>query len=129
MRRARIRLRSLAAVTSLALSLSLLPLTGATAAQGPDVTVSSVGGQPVTADGTVKQPLSGTVDVAGTARTGAPGQPAEPTPLHADAGDSPFVTAGDKAPLLGSRRPTDAGGQSRLRLVLAGPFLGGRRRR
>ncbi|MBT2420796.1 S8 family serine peptidase [Streptomyces sp. ISL-22] len=102
MRRVRVRFRRLAAFTSLALSLSLLPLTGAAAAEGPDVKVSSVGGQPVTDDGTVKQPLSGTADVAGTARTGSPQQPAEPGPLHADAGDSPFVTAGDKAPLLGS---------------------------
>ncbi|MFV2120674.1 hypothetical protein ACE14D_20425 [Streptomyces sp. Act-28] len=84
MRPASTRLRRLAAVTSLTLSLSLLPLTGAAAAEGPDVTVSSVGGRPVTADGTVKQPLSGTVDVAGTARAGAPGAPAASAPLPAD---------------------------------------------
>ncbi|GEC03504.1 hypothetical protein SSP24_11590 [Streptomyces spinoverrucosus] len=95
------RRRRLAAVTSLALSLSLLPAAGAVAADGPLVAVTSVGGQHVTADGTVKQPVSGTVDVAGTARTGAP-PPVETLPLHADAGDSPFVVAGDKAPLLGS---------------------------
>lgn len=101
MRRARIRFRRLGAVTSLVLSLALLPLTGATAAEGPDVTVSSVGGQQVTEDGTVKQPLSSTVDVTGTARTGVPQPPADAA-LHADAGDSPFVIAGEKAPLLGS---------------------------
>ncbi|WP_290111479.1 S8 family serine peptidase [Streptomyces ficellus] len=89
----------LAAATSLALLLSAAPV--AVASDGPDVTVHTVGGRQVV-DGTVKQPVTGTVEVAGTARTGAPGAPAQPAPLHADAGDSGFVAAGEKAVLLGS---------------------------
>ncbi|CAL9612508.1 hypothetical protein SUDANB6_05677 [Streptomyces sp. enrichment culture] len=100
--RIRGRIRRTAAVASLGLALSLLPLAGAGAAEGSDVTVASVGGQRVGSDGAVKQPVSGTVDVTGTARTGTPDPSAEPAPLHADAGDSPFVTTGGKAPLLGS---------------------------
>ncbi|MBC9727581.1 S8 family serine peptidase [Streptomyces sp. TRM68367] len=91
----------LAATTSLVLAASLLPVAAAAAADGSDVAVTTVGGQQVV-DGTVKQPVSGTVDVTGRARTGAPSAPADPAPLHADAGDSSFVAVGEKAVLLGS---------------------------
>ncbi|MEV3989919.1 S8 family serine peptidase [Streptomyces sp. NPDC049837] len=85
----------------LAVSLTPALTPAAVAADDPGVTVTTVGGRPVV-DGEVKQPVSGTVDVTGTARTGAPQAPAQPAPLHADAGDSAFVTAGEKAVVLGS---------------------------
>ncbi|MBT2440764.1 S8 family serine peptidase [Streptomyces sp. ISL-36] len=98
-------LKRIAAGTSLALAVSLPP--AAVAAEAPGISVGTVGDQQVV-DGTVRQPVSGTVDVTGTARTGAPGTPGtpgtpgEPAPVHADAGDSSFVTAGEKAVLIGS---------------------------
>ncbi|GAA4891534.1 S8 family serine peptidase [Streptomyces coeruleoprunus] len=102
------------AVTSLALAVALsspaiaadaTDLSGdgtATTSDAPAVAVSTIGDQRVSADGTVKQPVGGTVDVTGTARPGAPGAPAGRAPLHADAGDSSFVTTGEKAVLLGA---------------------------
>ncbi|MFF8846148.1 S8 family serine peptidase [Streptomyces sp. NPDC015127] len=93
-------LRRTAVAAVLATAAALLPATAATAADGSDVTVTSVDGRQVV-DGAVRGALSGTVGVAGTARTGAPGTPA-PAPLHADAGDSSFVAAGEKAVVLGS---------------------------
>ncbi|MFF3289985.1 S8 family serine peptidase [Streptomyces sp. NPDC003023] len=93
------RLCGTVAVAALAVCVSLLPAS-ASGAQGADVTVGSVDGRQVV-DGAVRGALDGTVDVAGTARTGAPGAPGESAPLHADAGDSAYVAAGEKAVLLG----------------------------
>ncbi|TFE38966.1 hypothetical protein E3E14_26545 [Streptomyces sp. ICN441] len=90
---------AVAAGAALALAVSLSPAAAAAGDPGTaGVTVATVGGRQVV-DGAVPQPVSGTVDVTGTARTGAPGGPA---PLHTDAGDSSFVTAGETAVLLGS---------------------------
>ncbi|MBA2950831.1 S8 family serine peptidase [Streptomyces himalayensis] len=97
---ARAWFRRLAATASLVLAASLLPAAAA-AADGSDVRVTTVGGQEVV-DGTVPQPVSGSVDVTGTARTGSRGAAPAPAPLHADAGDSSFVAVGQKAVLLGS---------------------------
>jgi hypothetical protein len=64
------------------------------------IAVTSVGGQQVR-DGAVPRPVSGAVDVLGSAQLGDP--PAPPArPLVADAGDSPFVTAGARAVLVGA---------------------------
>ena len=68
----------------------------------PAITIDSVGGQAVR-DGAIKDPLSGTVEVRGSATLGAPaGGPPAASPLVADAGDSPFVPAGSKATLIGA---------------------------
>ena len=69
------------------------------AASSASLSIDSVGGQPVK-DGKVRQPLSGLVDVRGQARLGAASAPSPA--LVADAGDSAFVAAGDKATLLGA---------------------------
>jgi hypothetical protein len=91
------RLRSLGA---LALSLVVLAQTVAGATAG--ITVTSVGGQTVKS-GAVKDPLSGTVDVRGTATLGTTsGGGAATTPLVADAGDSSFVKIGQPAYLVGT---------------------------
>jgi hypothetical protein len=68
----------------------------------PAITIESVGGQALR-NGAVKDPLSGTVEVRGSATLGAPaGGPPATSPLIADAGDSPFVPAGSKATLIGA---------------------------
>ena len=92
------RLRSLRPVLAapLALLLAAAPVLGA----GPSVSIASVGGQAVSG-GVVPGPLSGTVDVRGTAVTGTPAGAAV-AQLVADAGDSPFVAQGTKATLIGA---------------------------
>ncbi|CAN5337308.1 hypothetical protein BH24CHL10_BH24CHL10_02400 [soil metagenome] len=65
------------------------------------LSIDRVGGQAVE-NGRVKQPVSGSVAVNGRASLEDASPPAsETTPLVADAGDSPFVQAGDPAPLIG----------------------------
>jgi hypothetical protein len=93
------RLRSLGA---LALSLLFIAQTvaGATAA----ISVTSVGGQAVKS-GAVKDPLSGSVNVRGSATLGTSGSgggAVASTPLVADAGDSSFVKIGQPAYLVGA---------------------------
>ena len=88
--------RAFVAGISLVLVISSLAL-AATAT----LSIDTVGGQAV-ADGKVRSPLSGPVEVAGRASLEDAGAPAEEAkPLVADAGDSPFVAAGDPATLLG----------------------------
>lgn len=70
----------------------------ATAASG-SVEISTVGGHQVR-DGAVGEPLSGRVEVTGTAAPG--GTAPQPDRLVADAGDSPLAGPGEKATLLGS---------------------------
>ena len=92
------RLRGIAA----ALAALVLPVTVVSAAT-PTIAITSVGGQTVSA-GKVDRPLSGTVEVRGTAsldgESGGGGESARP--LVADAGDSPFVETGEAATLLGA---------------------------
>lgn len=85
-----------AALTSVVLA---LPVT-ALAATTSQVDVVSVGDQQVR-NGKVTKPVTGAVDVRGTASASAPADEA-PAPLVADAGDSSFVRAGAEAPLLGA---------------------------
>lgn len=80
---------------------TLVAATGVVAAP-PAIGVDSVGGQAVR-NGTVRDPLRGTVEVRGTASLGSTGSGAPAAaPLVADAGDSPFVPSGTAATLLGS---------------------------
>src|SRR5258706_6179738 len=81
-------LRALAASVA-----ALLLVTGPILAATPSIAVTSVGGQSASG-GSVKDPLSGTVTVAGTSAgsSGSGGQAVKP--LLADAGDSPFVKIG-----------------------------------
>ena len=91
------RLRSVGAA-----ALTLLLAATTVAAASPAISITSVGGQAV-ANGQVKDPLSGTVDVRGTATPGsAANQGSTASSLVADAGDSPFVAAGDRATLIGA---------------------------
>jgi hypothetical protein len=86
------------AVAATAVTLLLVPV--ADAATGA-LSVNSVGGQAVRR-GRVTNPLSGPVTVRGTASvTDGPAPTPATTPLIADAGDSPFVAAGDRATLAG----------------------------
>lgn len=85
-----------AALTSVVLA---LPVT-ALAATTSQIEVDSVGDQQVR-NGKVAQPVTGEVDVRGTASPSAPAEEAA-APLVADAGDSSFVRAGTEAPLLGA---------------------------
>jgi hypothetical protein len=96
------RLRALVVSATLAVCVSLLPApaAGAEEAAGADVAVSTVDGRQVV-DGAVHGALNGAADVTGTARTGSP-VPGPTAPLHADAGDSGHVAAGEKTVLLGS---------------------------
>ncbi|HZI97554.1 MAG TPA: S8 family serine peptidase [Actinomycetales bacterium] len=82
----------------LAAAIAVPPTAGAATPSG--ITVETVGGQDVR-DGRVARPVSGAVDVTGSATPGEPDVPAA-DPLVADAGDSPFTRSGDLAPLLGS---------------------------
>jgi hypothetical protein len=92
-----IRLRSLVATT-----LATVLCASAVSAATPSIAVDSVGGQTVR-NGAVKDPLSGDVQVRGSATLGTTaGSPAAASPLIADAGDSPFVSAGARATLLGA---------------------------
>ncbi|MBA2718381.1 MAG: S8 family serine peptidase [Chloroflexi bacterium] len=92
------RVRSLGA-----LALSLVVITQTVAAAAPAVSVTSVGGQAVK-NGAVKDPLSGSVEVRGSATLGTSGGSTAPatTPLVADAGDSSFVKIGQPAYLVGT---------------------------
>lgn len=76
-----------------------LQVSAGMAATAADVAIQSVGGQSVR-DGRVARPVSGDVEVAGTATTAASGTPAVPA-LVADAGDSGFVATGETAVLNG----------------------------
>ncbi|TDB76752.1 S8 family serine peptidase [Micromonospora sp. KC723] len=89
-----------AGVVTLALIVATPPGT-AGAVTSATVTVATVGGNPVK-NGRVSAPLSGTVAVAGRANPSATIPAPSPTPLVADAGDSAFVAAGERAVLLGS---------------------------
>lgn len=66
----------------------------------PTIEIATVNGQPA-ASGQLAESLSGDVTVNGTSSTDGHA-PAESQPLVADAGDSAFVAAGEKAILLGS---------------------------
>jgi hypothetical protein len=90
--------RSLRPLVSAALAL-IVASTSVWAAS-PSITITSVGGQAVSGGG-VKDPLSGSVSVAGTTAASG-GQAAAPKPLVADAGDSPFVASGSKATFIGA---------------------------
>jgi PKD repeat protein len=86
----------LAAVMAAVLAMSTV------SAATPSIVVESVGGQAVR-NGAVAQPLTGTVDVRGSATLGGdPGSAPAAAPLVADAGDSPFVSAGARATLIGA---------------------------
>lgn len=67
------------------------------------LTVTEVDGLAVE-NGAVRGQLRGDVPVSGTASRGTPAepQPPAPSPLVADAGDSAFVAAGERAALLGA---------------------------
>jgi hypothetical protein len=79
----------------------LLLIAGPILAATPSIAVTSVGGQSVSG-GSVKDPLSGTVTVAGTS-AGSGGSSGQATkPLVADAGDSSFVKIGQPALLVGA---------------------------
>ncbi len=94
-----------AALTAGLLAAATAPVSAAPGVSSPasDVTIDSVGGASV-AGGQAKSPLTGTVPVSGTATTadGPAAEPAEPAPLVADAGDSPFVKSGEQGPLMGA---------------------------
>lgn len=94
------RHRRLVPVAIVAMAASLLLVPVADAATGT-LSVSSVGGQAVT-DGRVADPVSGPVEVQGSASVAdGAGEPPAATPLIADAGDSQFVAAGNDATLAG----------------------------
>jgi len=79
----------------------ILAVSSAALAATATLSIDSVGGQPVSG-GKVRNPLSGTVNVAGRASLQDAGAPSSgTTPLVADAGDSPFVAVGDPATLMG----------------------------
>jgi hypothetical protein len=69
-------------------------------AANPSITVSTVGGQAVQ-NGSIPNPVSGNVAVAGTSSPSGPGS-GTPKPLVADAGDSSFVKIGQPALLVGA---------------------------
>lgn len=87
---------TLAAISLLALAVAGTAFTASTAT----VAIGTVGGQKVV-NGRVAKPITGTVEVTGTAGLAQTGAPAA-KPLVADAGDTPFVAAGEAATLLGS---------------------------
>jgi hypothetical protein len=89
------------ASTLLAVVCAISVPAGLVAGASPSITISTVGGQTVR-DGAVVQPLSGNVQVSGTATTGGGSAVPPAKPLVADAGDSSFVAIGEHAPLLGS---------------------------
>ncbi|QZY28977.1 S8 family serine peptidase [Nocardioides coralli] len=82
-----------------AVLLTALAVLAPAAAAGSQIDVATVGGQEVR-KGKVKGKLSGEVDVRGSALTGDTQAPQQP--LVADAGDSSYVEAGDRAALLGA---------------------------
>ncbi len=86
----------------LILATALLATPGMASAGPSDVSIDTVGGQPVQ-DGSVRNPLSGPVQVSGTAAPGTgDGDQSQAQPLVADAGDSSFVAVGEPAVLLGA---------------------------
>lgn len=89
--------RCVAAVAALALTALLVPSAQAATAT---LDIASVGGQAVR-KGRVAEPVSGTVQVTGTASTDAGTPGTAPAALVADAGDSSFVGAGERATLVG----------------------------
>ena len=94
---AHLRGRSIAAAT-----MALIVMASSVAAATPAISVATVNGQAVQ-DGSVKDPLTGNVDVRGSATLGTAGGGGEPNaPLVAEAGDSPFVAAGSPATLIGA---------------------------
>ena len=84
----------------LAATFAAVVVTGPSLAATPSIAISSVGGQSVV-NGSVREPLSGNVTVTGTTSPTGGGATAT-QPLVADAGDSPFVSSGQKAALLGA---------------------------
>ncbi|MEU2612990.1 S8 family serine peptidase [Micromonospora sp. NPDC007271] len=83
----------------LSLLLTGPPAAAAATPASATIKINTVDGKPVR-QGKISTPLSGAVTVAGTADPSA--TPPAPAPLIADAGDSAFVAAGDRAVLLGS---------------------------
>ncbi|HEX7172220.1 MAG TPA: S8 family serine peptidase [Candidatus Limnocylindria bacterium] len=78
-----------------------LVVSSAALAATATLSIDAVGGQQVQ-NGRVRTPVSGTVEVTGRASLEDATPPsAESAPLVADAGDSPFVAAGDPATLIG----------------------------
>lgn len=75
--------------------------TGVAAAAPSTIQIKTVAGQTVK-NGKVPSPVSGDVTVTGTAAPQTPIADPAPRPLVADAGDSPFVAAGERAILLGA---------------------------
>jgi hypothetical protein len=88
---------SLSIFTALLMALSG---TATAATSSARIDIHSVGDQEVR-NGKAAQPISGTVPVSGTASADA-SAPRTETPLVADAGDSSYVKAGERAALLGA---------------------------
>jgi PKD repeat protein len=92
-----------AALTA-AVAVGLVTAAGAGGATSSSITIDTVDGKAVVG-GRLKDPISGTVAVAGRAGASAT-QPAteapQPKPLVADAGDTPLVPVGTAATLLGA---------------------------
>ncbi|HWG55699.1 MAG TPA: S8 family serine peptidase [Gaiellaceae bacterium] len=87
---------------ALAIAVALALVGTALAATSASITITSVAGQPVV-KGSVQHPVSGTVDVRGTAALAtADEETPAARPLVADAGDTPFVATGESATLLGA---------------------------
>ena len=91
--------RTLLALASAAFATVLVA--GPALAATPSIAISTVGGQTVQG-GAVNNPVTGTVTVNGTSAPNGGGGGGAAKPLVADAGDSPFVSSGQKAVLLGA---------------------------
>jgi Subtilase family len=90
--------RFLSALAVAAASVLVVPVADATTGS---LSISSVGGQAVRR-GRIANPVSGVVEVRGTASVSdGTATPPTPPPLVADAGDSAFVGAGQRATLVG----------------------------
>ncbi|HZN13810.1 MAG TPA: S8 family serine peptidase [Acidimicrobiales bacterium] len=88
-------------VRQVAAGLAAITLAATTvSAAGPSIAVSTVGGQAVQ-NGSIANPVSGTVNVTGTTSPNGATTPAA-KPLVADAGDSSFVKIGQPALLVGA---------------------------
>lgn len=83
--------------------LALLLPAGAVLAGSPSIAIETVGGQTVR-NGTIAEPVSGAVEVTGSAMTNGDSGGGVPAakPLVADAGDSSFVKIGQPAYLVGA---------------------------
>src|SRR5918992_310019 len=91
-----------------AVCLALLVPASTFAADPASISITSVDGQPVSR-GTVRRPISGNVQVTGTASlSGSGAGQAATSPLVADAGDSSFVKIGQPAYLVGAGFGGDA---------------------